>query len=152
MGSSSSHAASPPLNRSRNLNGATGLTASRSSEEFIGTISGDRLDYRVIATLRGTVTSTDMFLSPVTMLDARVPLTITAGIEKLQAQATAMTTAAATTTATTKGPGRAQTGPTATGAEAAPTSTPNAAASRAGRNGNLAGFAGVAAVAGVVLF
>ncbi|WDK17386.1 hypothetical protein CGRA01v4_08669 [Colletotrichum graminicola] len=138
--------AAPPLNRSRTSSRVTGLTASHSSEEFIGTISGDRLDYRVIATLSGqVVATTDAVLLPVTNPDLRAPLTVTAGIEKLQAQAT-------TTTITTTEPSGAQTDPTATGVEASPTSTPNTAASRATRSGVLVGFAGAAAVAGVVLF
>ncbi|KAK1596390.1 uncharacterized protein LY79DRAFT_544643 [Colletotrichum navitas] len=119
---------------------------SKYSDEFIGTILSDRLDYRVVATLSGrVVATTDAVLSPLTNPDLRVPLTVTAGIEKLQAQAT-------TTTMTTTEPGGAQTGPTATSVEASPTSTPNTAASRGTRSGVLVSFAGAAAVAVVVLF
>ncbi|GKT62032.1 hypothetical protein ColTof4_02340 [Colletotrichum tofieldiae] len=116
------------------------------STEFIGTISGDQLDYQEVVTKSGkTVMLAAMVLSPVTNSDARVPLTITAGIEKLQAQATA--TAAATTQSS-----GAQTGPTATGTQASPTSTPNAAVLRADQKGRLAGFAGAAAAVAVMLF
>ncbi|GKT45636.1 uncharacterized protein ColSpa_05817 [Colletotrichum spaethianum] len=123
------------------------LMARGTSTAYIGTISGDQLDYHVVATQSGqTIKMADMVLSPVTNSDARVPLTITAGIEKLQAQATA----AATTTTTTESSG-AQTGPSATGTQASPTSTPNAAVSRAGQDALLAGLAGAAAVAAVML-
>ncbi|KAK1967119.1 hypothetical protein LY78DRAFT_19293 [Colletotrichum sublineola] len=115
------------------------------SIEFIGTISGDQLDYSAIATRSGKiVTTADMVLSPVTNSDAHVPLTVTGGIEKLQAQTTAAST-------TTKHSG-AQTGPTAAGTEASSTSTPNAVAPRAGRNDILVGFAGAAGLAGAMLF
>ncbi|KZL83368.1 hypothetical protein CI238_12376 [Colletotrichum incanum] len=113
------------------------------STEFIGTISGDQLNYQEVVTKSGnTVMLAAMVMSPVTNSDARVPLTITAGIEKLQAQATAA--------ATTQSSG-AQTGPTATGTQAFPTSTPNAAVLRAGQKGLLAGFAAAAAAAAAVM-
>ncbi|KAK6224644.1 hypothetical protein QIS74_02971 [Colletotrichum tabaci] len=115
------------------------------STQFIGTISGGQLDYEGVIMKNGrTAQIAHMVMSPVTNEDARVPLTVTAGVEKLLAQATATTES-----------GGAQSGPTATGTQATltstPTSTPNAAVSRAGQRRHLNGIAGAAAVAAVMM-
>ncbi|WQF83524.1 hypothetical protein CDEST_08538 [Colletotrichum destructivum] len=115
------------------------------STQFIGTISGGQLDYEGVIMRNGrTAQIAHMVMSPVTNEDARVPLTVTAGVEKLLAQATA----------TTESSG-AQSGPTATGTQATltstPASTPNAAVSRAGQKRLLNGIAGTAAVAAVMM-
>ncbi|TQN69562.1 hypothetical protein CSHISOI_05888 [Colletotrichum shisoi] len=115
------------------------------STQFIGTISGDQLDYEGVIMKNGrTAQIAHMVMSPVTNEDARVPLTVTAGVEKLPAQATA----------TTESSG-AQSGPTATGTQATltstPTSTPNVAVSRAGKKRLLNGIARAAAVAAVMV-
>lgn len=73
-----------------------------------------------------------------------VALTVTAGLDKLAAQATAETGASATAS------GAAQTGGSATGS-ASPTSTPNAAVARFGKADFWVGVAGIGAVGALVL-
>ncbi|KAK1635155.1 hypothetical protein BDP81DRAFT_462207 [Colletotrichum phormii] len=138
-------------------------TASKVSIEYIGTVSDGALYYHVVATKSGsTVTQTDTSVSPLGT-SLYVPLTVTAGLEKLQqAQAGATTTAAATATATStatstalaqsgsrSGSGSGSAAATATTAQASSTSTPNAAAPRVGRDGVLVG---AVAAAGFMMF
>ncbi|UQC76005.1 uncharacterized protein CLUP02_17515 [Colletotrichum lupini] len=118
-------------------------TASGVSIEYIGTVSGDGLDYQQIVTKSGnTAMMANMRLSPLTATSLYVPLTVTAGLEKLQ-QAQTGATATATATATASSSGSAQSGSgsaaSATSAQASSTSTPNAAAPRVARDGLLAG-------------
>lgn len=127
------------------------------SIEYVGTISGDGLDYQQIVTKSGnTAMMADMRLSPLTATSLYVPLTVTAGLEKLQ-QAQTGATATAIATATASSTGSAQSGSgsesgsaaTATSAQASSTSTANAAAPRAGRDGLLAG---ALAAVGLMMF
>ncbi|KAJ0305178.1 hypothetical protein COL5a_010215 [Colletotrichum fioriniae] len=131
--------------------------ASGVSIEYVGTISGDGLDYQQIVTKSGnTAMMADMRLSPLTATSLYVPLTVTAGLEKLQ-QAQTGATATAIATATASSTGSAQSGSgsesgsaaTATSAQASSTSTANAAAPRAGRDGLLAG---ALAAVGLMMF
>ncbi|OHE95686.1 hypothetical protein CORC01_08970 [Colletotrichum orchidophilum] len=128
-------------------------TASGISIEYIGTISDGYLDYHAVATSSGkTVALTEMRISPLTGTSLYVPLTVTAGLEKLQQ---AQTGATATATATATSTGSAQTGSgsgsgaTATNAQASSTSTHNVAAPRGGQNGLLAG---AVVVVGLLMF
>ncbi|KXH65759.1 hypothetical protein CSAL01_12517 [Colletotrichum salicis] len=134
-------------------------TASQISIEYIGTVSDGALYYHVVATKSGsTVTQTDTSVSPLGT-SLYVPLTVTAGLGKLQqAQAGATTTAVATATTTStalaqngsrSGSGSGSAAATATTAQASLTSTPNAAAPRVGRDGMLVG---AVAAAGFMMF
>ncbi|KAK2776793.1 hypothetical protein CKAH01_03285 [Colletotrichum kahawae] len=109
---------------------------------FEGSIEGSTM--RVVETQTQSGSTVRMGVWNVDTQNFTVALTVTAGVDKLAAQATAETGASAT------GSGAAQTGESATGS-ATPTSTPNAAAARFGKADLWMGVAGVGAVGALVL-
>ncbi|KAI8251980.1 hypothetical protein K4K58_008232 [Colletotrichum sp. SAR11_239] len=109
---------------------------------FEGSIEGSTM--RVVETQTQSGSTVRMGVWNVDTENFTVALTVTAGLDKLAAQATAETGASAT------GSGAAQTGGSATGS-ASPTSTSNAAVARFGKADFWVGVAGIGAVGALVL-
>ncbi|KAI8275317.1 hypothetical protein K4K59_010258 [Colletotrichum sp. SAR11_240] len=108
---------------------------------FEGSIEGSTM--RVVETQTQSGSTVRMGVWNVDTQNFTVALTVTAGLDKLAAQATAETGASAT------GSGAAQTGGSATGS-ASPTSTPNAAVARFSKADFWVGVAGIGAVGALV--
>lgn len=101
---------------------------------------------RVVETQTQSGSTVRMGVWNVDIQNFTVALTVTAGLDKLKAQATAT----AETGASATGSGAAQTGGSATGS-ASPTSTPNAAIARFGKADFWVSIAGIGAVGALVM-
>ncbi|KAF3806533.1 hypothetical protein GCG54_00008048 [Colletotrichum gloeosporioides] len=111
---------------------------------FEGSIEGSTM--RVVETQTQSGSTVRMGVWNVDIQNFTVALTVTAGLDKLKAQATAT----AETGASATGSGAAQTGGSATGS-ASPTSTPNAAIARFGKADFWVSIVGIGAVGALVM-